>query len=106
MTTHSAFITSKPDPVPDNDRQEQSVADGKDVDASVNDAVKSEANEHESDTPSSTEDTTQKPPAEKGTKRKSSWFRRGKKSSVVKPADKYGKYFCTYKRLLRSRYVL
>jgi len=105
LTTHSVF-TSIPDPVPDNDHQEQSVAGGKDVDASAKDTVKSEANEHESETPSSTEDPTQKPPAGKETKRKSSWFRRGKRSSVVKPATKYGKYFYTYKRLLRPRYVL
>ena len=83
-----------PDPVPDDaEHQGQSVTDGKDLETSVYDTVKSEANEHESEAPSSTEDQNQKPPAEKETKRKSSWFRRNRKSSAVKPADKYGKYF-------------
>jgi len=72
------------------------------VNASVNDTVKSEANGHESDTPYSTEDPTLTPPAGKEKKRKSSWFKRGKRSSVVKPVDKYGKYL--YKCLLRQPY--
>lgn len=81
-----------PDPAPNNEHQGQSVPDGKDMESSVYDTVKSEANEHESETPPSAEDQTQEPPAEKETKRKFSWFKRRRRSSAVKPADKYGKY--------------
>ena len=88
--THT-FITSTADPILDHDDQERS-DEGKQVEASVYDTVKSKAKEHESDTSCTpTGDATPKHPAEKETKRKSFWNRRGKRSSVVKPADRYGK---------------